>query len=78
LKHTPTLLRVLATIKEPVERESGRGKEEPCSKAKEMESPKVEPNPRRKKVTIVGKSKVNATDAGQRDIGPVSAAPLGT
>ena len=61
-------------IKEPVERESGRGKEVPYLKAKERESPKVEPNPRRKKMTIVGKSKVNATDAGQRDIGPISAA----
>jgi len=47
-------------------------------KANERESPKVEPNQRRKDVIIVGKSKVNATDAGQRDIGPVSAAPPGT
>ena len=49
LKHMPMLLRALATTKGVVERESGRGKEEPCSKAKKRESPKVEPNPRRKK-----------------------------
>ena len=40
-----------------------------------MENPKVEPNPRRKNVTIVEKSKMNAIDVGQREIGPVSSAP---
>jgi len=72
------MLRALATTKGAVERGNGRGKEVPFSKAKERESPRVEPNPRRKKVTIAGRSKVNATDAGQRDIGPVNAAPPGT
>jgi len=48
------LLRALATTKGAVERESGKGKEVPFSKAKERESPRVEPNPRRKKVTIAG------------------------
>ena len=78
LKHMPVLLRVLATIKGAVEGKSGRGKEVPCSKPKESKSPKVELNPRRKKVIIMGKGRVNATDAGQRDIGPVNVAPLST
>ena len=77
LKHMPMLLRALATTKGAVERGSGKGKEVPFSKAKERESPRVEPNPRRKKMTIAGRSKVNATDSGQRDIGPVNDAPPG-
>ena len=72
------LLRALATTKGAVERGSGKGKEVPFSKAEERESPRVEPNPRRKKVTIAERSKVNARDAGQRDIGLVNAAPPGT
>jgi hypothetical protein len=55
-----------------------KGKGVPYSKAKERKSPKVEPNPRRKKMAIAGKSKLNATYAGQRDIGPVNVAPPGT
>jgi len=72
------LLRALATTKRAVEKGNGRGTEVPFSKAKKRESPRVESNPRRIKVTIAGRSKVNATDAGQRDIGPVNAAPPGT
>jgi hypothetical protein len=52
------------------ERGNGRGKEVPCSKAREKGSPRVDPNPRRKDVIIVGKSKANAINAEQRDIGP--------
>jgi len=76
LKHTLTLRRVLAAAKEVVEKEGGKGKEVPCSKAKE--SPRVDSNPRRKEVIIVGKSKVNAIDAEQGDIGPADAAPPNT
>ena len=72
------MLRALATTKGVVERGSGKGKEVPFSKAKERESPRIELNPRRKKVTIAGRSKVNATDAGQRDIGPVNVTPPDT
>jgi hypothetical protein len=72
------LLRVLAIGNGVVERESRRGKEVPCSKAKEKGSPRVNPDPRRKEVTIVGKSRANAIDAEQRDIGPVDAAPPNT
>jgi hypothetical protein len=69
------LLRVLATTVGAVERGSGRGKEVPCSRAKERESPGVDPDPRREKVTMIRKSKVIAIDAEKRDIGPVHAAP---
>ena len=43
----PMLLRFLATAKEAMERENGRGNEMPCSKAKEREGPGVKVNPRR-------------------------------
>jgi hypothetical protein len=69
------LPRVLATGNGAVERESGRGKEVPCSKAREKGSPSVNSDPRRKEVTIAGKSRANAIDAEQRDIGPADAAP---
>jgi hypothetical protein len=73
-----TLPRVLATGNGAVERESGRGKEVPCSKAREKGSPRVNSNPRSKEVTIMGKSEANAIDAEQRDIGPADAAPPNT
>ena len=55
-----------------------KGKRGAMFKGKGKGKPKGRANPRRKKMTIVGKSKVNATDAGQRDIGPVSAPPPDT
>jgi hypothetical protein len=55
------LLRVLATTIGVVERGSGRGREAPCSRARE--SPRVGSDPRRGKVPMIGKSKVNASDA---------------
>jgi hypothetical protein len=61
-----------------VERESGRGKEVPCSKAREKGSPRVNSDPRRKEVTIAGKSRANAISTEQRDIGPADAAPPNT
>jgi hypothetical protein len=73
-----TLPRVLAIGNGAVERGSGRGKEVPCSKAREKGSPRVKSDPRRKEVTIAGKRRVNAIDVEQRDIGPADAAPLGT
>jgi hypothetical protein len=64
------LLRGIATENGAGERGNGRGKDVPCSKAREKGSPRVDPNPRRKDVIIVGKSRANAIDAEQRDIGP--------
>jgi hypothetical protein len=72
------LPRFLATENGVVERESGRGKEVPCSRAREKESPRVNSDPRRKEVTIAGKSRANAIDAEQRDICPVDVAPPNT
>jgi hypothetical protein len=72
------LLRVLATVVGAMERGNGRGKEMPCSRPKERESPGADPDPRREKVTMMGKSKVIAIDAEQRDIGPIHAAPPNT
>jgi hypothetical protein len=72
------LLRGLATGNGAEEKGNGRGKEVPCSKAKGKGSPRVDPNHRRKEVIIVWKSKANATDAEQGDIGPVDAAPPNT
>jgi hypothetical protein len=60
------------------ERGNGRGKEVPCSKARGKGRPRVDPNPRRKEVIIVGKSRENAIDAEQGDIGPADAAPPNT
>jgi hypothetical protein len=54
------LLRFLATAIEVVERGNGRGREASCSRARE--SPRVGPDPRRGKVPMMGKSKVNAFD----------------
>jgi hypothetical protein len=68
------LLRGLATGNGAGERGNGRGKEVPCSKAREKGSPRVDLNPRRKEVIIVGKSRANAIDAEQGDIGPTDAA----
>jgi hypothetical protein len=62
------LLRGLATINGAGERKNGRGKG----------SPRVDLNPRRKEVIIVGKSKANAIDAEQGDIGPANAASPNT
>jgi hypothetical protein len=73
-----TLPRVLATRTRAVEKGNGRGKEVPCSKAKEKGSPRVKSDPRRKEVTIAGKSRANAIDAEQRDIGPADVAPSNT
>jgi hypothetical protein len=50
----------------------------PCSKAKGKGSPGVDPNPRSKEVIIVGKSRANAIDAEQGDIGLANAAPPNT
>jgi hypothetical protein len=74
------LPRVLATGNGAVERGSGRGrgKEVACSKAKEKRSPRVKSDPRRKEVIIAGKSRVNATYAEQRDIGPADVATPNT
>jgi hypothetical protein len=72
------LLRGLTTGNGVGERGNGRGKEAPCLKAREKRSPRVDLNPRRKEVTIVGKSRANAIDAEQRDIGPANAAPPNT
>ena len=47
----------------------------PCSRTKERENPRKDSNPRRKKVTIVGKCKVNTIDVEQRGIGPINVAP---
>jgi hypothetical protein len=55
------LLRVLATAVGVMERRNGRGREAPCSRARE--SPRVGSDPRRGKVPMMGKSKVNASDA---------------
>jgi hypothetical protein len=55
-----------------------KGKEVTCSKAKERKNPRVGSNPRRKEVTIAGKSEANAIDAEQRGIGPVIATPPNT
>jgi len=74
----PMLLRVLATVVGAMERGSGRGGEVPCSKAKERESPRVESDLRRKRVTTMGKSKGIAIDAEQNGISPVHAAPPNT
>jgi hypothetical protein len=52
------LLRFLATAIEVVERGNGRGREASCSRARE--NPRVGPDPRRGKVPMMGKSKVNA------------------
>jgi hypothetical protein len=73
-----TLPRVLATGNGAVGRGSGRGKEVPCSRARENESARVKSDPRRKEVTIAGKSRANAIDAEQRDTGPADAAPPNT
>jgi hypothetical protein len=73
-----TLPRALTTGNGVVERGGGRGKEMPCSKARENGSPRVKSDPRRKEVTIAGKSRVNAIDAEQRDTGPADAAPPNT
>jgi hypothetical protein len=73
-----TLPRVLATGNGAVERGSGRGKEVPCSKARENGSPRVKSDPRRKEVTIARKSRENAIGAEQRDTGPADAAPPNT
>jgi hypothetical protein len=54
---------------------SERGKEVPCSKARENRSPRVKSYLRRKEVTIAGKSRANAIGAEQRDTGPADAAP---
>jgi hypothetical protein len=72
------LLRGLATENGAGERGNRRGKEVPCSKARGKGSPMVGPNPRRKEVTIVGKSRVNAIDAERGDIGLANAAPPNT
>jgi hypothetical protein len=69
------LLRGLTTGNGAGERGNGRGKEVPYSKARGKGSPRVDPNPRRKEVIIVGKSRTNAIDAEQGDIGPADAAP---
>jgi hypothetical protein len=65
------LLRILST-------KNGREKEVPCSTAREKGNPRVDSNPRRKVVIIVGKSRANAIDAEQRDIGPADVAPPNT
>jgi hypothetical protein len=62
----------------PGERGNGRGKEVPYSKARGEGSPRVDSNPRRKEVIIVGKSTPNAIYAEQGDIGPANAAPPNT
>jgi hypothetical protein len=72
------LLRGLATGNGGGERGNGRGKEVPCSKAKGKGSPRVDPNPRRKEVIIMGKSRANAINAEQGDIGPADVAPPNT
>jgi hypothetical protein len=72
------LLRGLATGNGVGERGNGRGKEVHYSKARGEGSPSVDPNPRRKEVIIVGKSRANAIDAEQGDIGPANAAPPNT
>jgi hypothetical protein len=72
------LLRDLATGNGVGERENGRGKEVPCSKARGKRGPKVDPNPRRKEVIIVGKSRANSIDAEQGGIGLANAAPPNT
>jgi hypothetical protein len=72
------LMRVLTTGTGAMERRSGRGKEVPCSKAKEKGSLRVNSDSRRKEVTIAGKSRANAIDTEQRDIGPADAAPPNT
>jgi hypothetical protein len=51
------LLRVLTTIVGAVERGSGRGKQVPCSRAKERESLGVDLDPRREKVTMMGRAR---------------------
>jgi hypothetical protein len=73
-----SLLRGLATENGAGEGGNGRGKEVPCSKARGKGSPRVDPNPRRKEVIIVEKSRANAIDAEQGDIGPADAAPPNT
>jgi len=73
-----TLLRVLTIAVGDVERGSRRGKEVLCSKAKEKESLRVESDPRRTKVTIMGKSKVIVIDVEQKGIGPIHVAPPNT
>jgi hypothetical protein len=72
------LLRGLATRNGAGERGNGRGKEVPYSKARGKGSSRVDPNPRRKEVIIVGKSRANAMDAEQGNIGPADAAPPNT
>jgi hypothetical protein len=72
------LLRGLATENGAVERGNGRGKEVPCSKAREKGSPRVDLNPRIKEVIIVGKSRADAIDAEQGDIGLADPAPPNT
>jgi hypothetical protein len=74
LKHMLPLLRGLATGNGAEKRGNGRGKEVPCSKARGKRSPRVDPNPRRKEVIIVGKSRANAIDGEHGDIGPADAA----
>jgi hypothetical protein len=72
------LLRGLATGNGAGERGNGRGKVVSYSKARAKGSPRVDPNPRRKEVIIVGKSRANAIDVEQGDIGPADAAPPNT
>jgi hypothetical protein len=55
-----------------------KGKRGALFKGKGKRIPRVDLNPRRKEVTIVGKSRANAIDAEQRDIGPADAAPPNT
>jgi hypothetical protein len=69
------LLRGLATGNGAGERGNVRRKEVPYSKARGKGSPRVDPNPRRKEVIIVGKNRVNAIDAERGDIGLENAHP---
>jgi hypothetical protein len=71
----PTFLRVLATAIEVLERESGRGREVPCSRSKERKSPGVDQDLKSEKVTTMGGSKAIAIDAEQRDTSPIHATP---